>query len=114
MYWHFRKKCFSVKHKGRVVAHVNDIVLEDVTFKVSEKGNERVRREGVKNVHAFVYGRVFYMSKPGSTTFFLPGTSFKQVKYNPYKYKTFVDSEKQPVYNSELVVCSTQKGVMAK
>lgn len=48
-------------HKGkgwRVAAHVPVIRLVDVEFRVSLAGWERCRREGRKNVHAFVVGTV--------------------------------------------------------
>lgn len=57
------KHCWSVKalqgeNKGRVIHHLNEIVLRDAIFKVYQSGRERVLREQRKNVHAGVVGYV--------------------------------------------------------
>ena len=62
IYFNLHRKCFSVKalegaKKGRVVAHVNDAIVYNPTFKVSEAGRQRVLRERKKNVHAGVVGQ---------------------------------------------------------
>jgi hypothetical protein len=94
VYFNLHRKCFSIKalegpNKGRVVAHRDDVLLFDGTFKVSEAGRQRVLRERKKNVHAGVVGhwigsiddeltieRIVYNGTP--------------ITYNPYKYNTFV------------------------
>lgn len=58
VYWNFNKKVFSVRVKGRVIAHATRILMEDVEFKVSEAGRARVLKSGHKNVHAGIYGTV--------------------------------------------------------
>lgn len=83
VYYNLRKKMFSVQHKGRVVDHVNSIMLLNAKFKVSEAGRQRVLKEKRKNVHAFVCGEAMNYSEPA------PGES-REVTYNPYKYNTFV------------------------
>lgn len=85
VYFNLHKRLFSVKalegaNKGRVIAHVDNVSLSDVTFKVSQAGRQRVLREQRKNVHAGVVGTLVPM---------LCGTGL-QVTYNPYKYDTFV------------------------
>lgn len=85
VYFNLHKRLFSVKalegaNKGRVIAHVDNVSLSDVTFKVSQAGRQRVLREQRKNVHAGVVGTLTPM---------LWGTGL-QVTYNPYKYDTFV------------------------
>jgi hypothetical protein len=54
IYWNFHKKVFSVKFKGRVIAHATHILAEDAEFRVSEAGRQRVLTEGCKNVHAYI------------------------------------------------------------
>ena len=98
VYYNLRKKVFSVKalegeKKGLVIAHVKRISLEDVEFKVSEAGRQRVLREQRKNVHAGAKGTwVVGANGPHSLT---------AVTYNPYRYSTFVvkDTEK-PVHRA--------------
>jgi hypothetical protein len=86
VYFNLHKKCFSVKDAktGLVIAHTDKIELEEVTFKVSEAGRQRVLREKRKNVHAGVKGK--YVGCPRVLDFKEP-----QATYNPYKYDSFVD-----------------------
>ena len=90
VYFNLHKKLFSVKaldgaRKGLVVAHVNEITLQDVTFRVSAAGRARVLRERKKNVHAGVVGQW-----SGDLDTQVRDTSDIAVTYNPYKYSTFV------------------------
>ena len=87
----------------RVVAHVDNITLAGVCFRVSQAGRERVLREGRKNVHAFVSGKVvgFEGATPykgrdldeyiweGGRKLLLSGDG-RIATYNPYKYDCFV------------------------
>jgi hypothetical protein len=98
VYYNLHKHLFSVRalegeNKGRVVAHVKHISLEDVVFKVSKAGRARVLREQRKNVHAGARGTwVVGANEPHSLT---------QVTYNPYLYSTFVQADTlEPVYNA--------------
>lgn len=81
IYWNFHKKLFSVRYKGKVVAHVENIYVDSPTFKVSDAGRQRVLREKRKNVHAYVVGVVCEERKIDNLA---------QVSYNPYKNATFV------------------------
>ena len=96
VYFNLHKHLFSVQEKvnGRwkVVRHTDDITLHNVTFKVSEAGRQRVLREKRKNVHAYVIGHLSDYQGAFST----------EVKYNPYKYDSFVDSLEDRVYTSEV------------
>jgi hypothetical protein len=47
---------YSIRQGGKVVAHTTHIALRDCKFVVSQSGVERVRREGHKNVHAYIRG----------------------------------------------------------
>jgi len=94
-YFNLHKLKISVQAKNErgswiVIKHVNQIHLSQVKFKVSKAGRERVLREKRKNVHAFVYG---YEVKSPVLPYMMV------VKYNPYKYETFVDGEDNPVFN---------------
>jgi len=84
VYFNLHKKCYSVRDKKTrlVIAHVNNISLVDVSFKVSEKGRQRVLAEKRKNVHAFVEGVVV-----GFNVFEKP---MRSVVYNPYKGANFM------------------------
>ena len=90
VYYNLHRKCWSLRCRepghpqyGRVIAHRDRVYLTDVEFKVSEAGRQRVLREGRKNVHAGVVGRL-------ATDCNHLGN---QVTYNPYQYDSFVYRE---------------------
>jgi len=100
VYYNLHKKCWSIKalegpNKGRVVAHAATVILNEVQFKVSEAGRQRVLREKKKNVHAGAVG-VLECYDPQEAYF---NTAISMpVTYNPYKYETFVNAiSKQPI-----------------
>lgn len=97
VYFNLHKKLFSVRDHatGIVVGHTDMIALENVTFKVSEAGRQRVLREKRKNVHAGVMGTVKDFPCPVAWS-----TAF----YNPYKYESFVDINGQKLSTASLVV----------
>lgn len=107
VYFNLHKKVFSVKalegdRKGRVVAHREYVMLENVTFKVSEAGRQRVLAERRKNVHAGAVGEwrddVAVLKDDVAVT------------YNPYKYTTFVNKEtEQPVYTARRAVLQNKR-----
>ena len=56
---HFRDEVvYSVRKDGLVEGHALCHVMDGVTFHVGVKGNQRVRDEQRKNVHAYVRGHV--------------------------------------------------------
>jgi len=100
VYFNLHKKCFSVKaldgeNKGKVVQHTDNVVLLLPEFKVSEAGRQRVLREKRKNVHAGVVG--WYNSAVDVAKI---GNAYKttNVRYNPYVYSSFVDSNEKPIH----------------
>ena len=89
VYFNLHKKTFSVVamegfHKGRVICRCDDLSLQDVTFKVSEAGRQRVLREKRKNVHAFVVGTL-------CNSIEIQGKIFSEISYNPYFLGSFFD-----------------------
>lgn len=86
VYFNLHSHLFSVQDAdtGLVLAHGNGIMLEDITFKVSQIGRERVIREKKKNVHAFVIGRFIGTAESLS----MP---MRDAYYNPYKQADFTD-----------------------
>ena len=93
VYFNLHKKTWSVRQSGRVVGHTNYIQVKNPQYVVNQKGNERVRREKKKNVHAFVRGYVTE-SLP-----YMPNRQ-KFVSYNPYKNNSFV------IRNTDNSICS--------
>lgn len=81
VYWNVHKQVFSIRLRGRVVAHSESLRLKDCVFHVGKAGQAKVRKEKRKNVHAWVRGTFI-----GTPPFVLPHT----LKYNPYLNDTFV------------------------
>jgi len=103
VYFNLHKKTFSVTFNGKVIMHADYVKLGDVEFRVRKGGNERVRREKVKNVHAFVIGELLdYCIYPCDD---LPNpTSDKVVTYVPDTYDSFVYKQsEEPIYRAQEV-----------
>jgi hypothetical protein len=131
---HFRDETvYSVRKDGLVEGHAMMVILDGstkypVTFAVGPKGNQRVRDEQRKNVHAVIRGAIcnavwYYadMDEDELTHSFdacsyhkdihmqhRDGYEWKKVTYNPYKYKTFVTVE------DELPVMTARKVIIGK
>ena len=100
VYYNLHKNVFSVRHKGKVIAHRRGVVIENPEFVVRKKGRERVLQEGRKNVHAFVRGD--YECVQNMLEELGKDYNKKELTYNPYKYDSFVDgSTYQPVKKSK-------------
>lgn len=96
VYFNLHKRLFSIRsmegnNKGKVIAHLSYVLLDNPRFKVSKAGRDRVLREGRKNVHAGVVGD-FCTSLIASDK-----VAWEPVRYNPYLFDSFVDDNKQPV-----------------
>ena len=113
IYRNLHKNCWSIRWRGRVIAHAGTILAERVDFKVNAKGRDKVRLEGRKNVHAFVVtdslkaANLVY-TEYGAKADIDPGIErithrelgdllrdpkycyCGVIVYNPYKYDTFV------------------------
>ena len=79
----------------RVVGHVDECVLAQVSFTVSEAGRQRVLRHRVKNVHAYAQG-VLIAQVDDSIVAPL------RLGYDPYLHSSFVERESQRA----IVCCS--------
>ena len=124
---HFRNETvYSVRKDGLVEGHALMVILDGSTAKpvklaVGPKGNERVREEQRKNVHAVVRGHmvnaVWYYNDMDA--FELghakdacrdwqkhymeerEGYRWLELVYNPYKYKTFMTRDTDPFKGPE-------------
>jgi len=97
---------------GLVEGHSYTIILDGntkhpVTFAVGPKGNQRVRDEQRKNVHAVIRGcivnAVWAYADMDACDYFKgremddrEGYEWREVLYNPYQYKTFVTRDTNP------------------
>ena len=101
IYFNLHKKKLSVRSRerasyGKVINHVDSILLKDCTFVVNPAGRKRVLKEKRKNVHAYVRGKIAHRIK---------FSDYRMITYNPYKYDSFVyvDTE-EPVNKADYVI----------
>lgn len=89
--------------RGRVIDHADSLELTNCTFKVRTSGREKVVREKRKNVHAFVVGHYFPMSKNKV----LKPHGWDSISYDPYRGPTFFDTKRyrSPEYAASVVFC---------
>ena len=81
---------YSVRNdKGIVVDHVTEIALSKPILRVGPKGNQRVRDEKRKNVHAYIQGMRMRESVIDDPTSGCSG-KWEKITYNPYLHKSFV------------------------
>lgn len=105
VYFNVRTKTFSVRSKGKVIAHTDEVWLCDARFKVSEAGRQRVLATGHKNVHAYVVG---YLLNPATKNHFDTNAC---ARYNPRETATFVDvGYGTPVRSSTFVHMTVKDG----
>jgi hypothetical protein len=103
-------KVYSVVHDGRVVAHVSQILLQDVEFRVQPAGQKKVRETKRKNVHAFIVGTVIRSGMGIDATGRLPCP----ITYNPYTDDKFVCNCTPKSYVREAMTCViNEQGVSA-
>jgi hypothetical protein len=111
IYWNFRKKCFSAKKNGKVFAHFRNASIFKPEFRVSVAGRERVNREHVKNVHAYIVCEpqhcVIYSDDAIVHGQFAVPTNSETAKYNPYGNETFVDNTGNALYNARTAELTT-------
>ena len=83
-YYNLHRKCFSVQDykTGLVTEHTDKLFVTNAMFVVRESGNKKVKREGRKNVHAFVNGI-------RQSEWVEPTISPLEVAYNPYTMNFF-------------------------
>lgn len=82
VYWNLHRLLWSVRHKGRVIAHVKEVDLMNVEWVVQPAGRARVLRERRKNVHAFARGTI------PDEDLAVHG-EWGSIKYNPYTGDSF-------------------------
>ena len=120
VYFNLHKRCFSVQQGGKVYAHADGVMLENVRFNVSKAGQRKVRETGRKNVHARVSGYTGdydsvimgdeLISYIRDNTEFLK-SAWHTATYNPYKNDTFVDAVTgEALHDASKVIMFTREG----
>ena len=104
IYKNLHKGCWSVRQDGLVKMHTDSVALYHASFRVGEKGRERVLQEKRKNVHAGISG---YLDTAPEWETRHPRT--KKVSYNPYKNTSFVYEDGKPCFWSSTVKLSERE-----
>ena len=91
VYYNLHKKTFSIRCKGRVIAHRDRVTIKSPEYIVGEKGRQRVLNERSKNVHAFVRG-ILVDDKTMRDHYGWLKPMPRSVSYNPYKSASFRDT----------------------
>jgi tRNA-binding EMAP/Myf-like protein len=103
VYYNLHKHTFSVQKSGIVVLHADYLKLSDVEFRVRAGGLEKVRKEKVKNVHAFVIGTLEDFCEFPCDNIPLESEG-EVISYNPYKNSSFViKSTQEPIFHGDEV-----------
>ena len=72
---------------GRIIAHPDTVLLEDVRLVSRDAGREETRRTGAKNVHAVATGTLVAIDGPPPADLH----RWTPLYYNPFKVDTFVE-----------------------
>lgn len=101
VYRNLHKNCYSVRQKGKVIAHLPSLFLQDVSFHVQPAGRQRVLDTGKKNVHAYVKGKLYTPSGAFSIN------SNDRVRYNPFETGEFLTQDESrhwsPIHSAEFL-----------
>lgn len=104
--------------KNRVIGYAPRIVIDNARLVVSEAGRQRVLRQQRKNVHAgcvgdlaMVSGYITRMHNSKADFQYCNEEKFNEqfsinvpIKYNPHKYRTFVNNLDMPVHTAQRVI----------
>jgi len=105
IYRNLHRKCFSIQEwfpgKGyRVIDWAENIMADNVSFKVYESGRQKVLAKKKKNVHAFVCCDSFLKEE---------SVGGEKISYNPYSAGHF-SFENNPIFRADKV--SLREGKM--
>lgn len=112
VYYNLHKQCLSMRRmaRGARVSHAHTLLLNNCLLVVQPAGRDRVRREGKKNVHAFVRGypafiRHSWTDDDGDLSpENMDRQGYTEFTYNPHKYDSFVvKSTGEPIYRAKQV-----------
>lgn len=99
-------------HSWYVAGHADDLTLGGATFRVYEKGRQRVLATGRKNVHAFVLGTLLGFGDQPAPWLVEPCT---KIAYNPRRDDCFHDVEAAgiPIVSADAAYLTSTGQVLA-
>lgn len=98
VYRNLLHKCVSVRLKGKVIARSQNVLVQDVEFRVAPAGVARIRRRGEREVIAYARGTVVDLNDDTPPT--IPADA-RPVHFNPFRHDTFVLDDGTPVYAAD-------------
>ena len=105
LYRNLHKNMFSIKYKQKVIDRNNYQIMKDVIFVVSKKGQDRVRKEKRKNVHATISGFLVNESEFNINLY-----NLIELYYNPYTTDYFTIKEtKENIYNTKYILAKDNR-----
>lgn len=109
VYRNLHNKCWSVRYNGKVIWRTANLNIKNARFIVQPAGNARVRREGRKNVHAFIRGNLTWDPYPENMIW-----EGRRVTYDPYQHESFVWAfDNCKVSTAQIVMLDINRGVYA-
>jgi hypothetical protein len=109
VYRNLLRKCVSVRKGGKVVGYAQSVVVTSPTFRVAPAGVQRIRRQGQREVVAYVRGTVVCASAEAVA---IPSGAVR-VCFNPFEHDTFVTEDGRPVHSADLFIMHTPCGSWA-
>lgn len=94
IYWHTRRRAWSVRAGKRVVRHVAEAALRDARFVVHAAAVARVQARQVREVCAFVVGTPIVAPLYASAV---------RVTFDPFEAAAFLTEDGTPVLRASLV-----------
>lgn len=99
------KGVWSISVGGKVIVHVSELVLANVTFRVRERARRQVIERKCRQVHCWAIGTLVSAAPEGART---------PITYNPYRAATFTRrSDGAPVSACEFVHFTKEEGAVA-
>jgi len=97
---------WSVRHKGKVIGHLEQVMLRDCVFHVGESSRQRVIRNRCREVHAWVTGELIELP--------VQVVRWRGITYNPYRSGSFTYRDNgQAISGASLVYFSIDGGAYA-
>jgi hypothetical protein len=106
IYKNLHRNMFSIRHKGRVIEHARNVMVNDAVFKVSEAGRARVLKTKQKNVHAYVVADNYSIDIEEVHN--LDHSNVKMIRYNPYLHGFFFDKDGNKVESAKKLLVTNQ------
>ncbi|HET8687169.1 MAG TPA: hypothetical protein VFM18_10995 [Methanosarcina sp.] len=89
-----------------MIAHSEDIVLQDVVPSVRQSGLQKLRESGVRNVHAFLTG-LWLPENATERARLRNAENGVPVWYDPFRHGAFINSEGGELLYADRVICSS-------